>query len=218
MTTTTLAKHHQMMVEDGAPVGLCRAPATATATRAASGPETTPEPAGGLLSPEERAIRDEAARRWRGWTASAKELSRPALRTFVKRVRDQRRREEKLVKADQNKATKPMKTKTPKAPAKPEPKQQEKTMLKKRTAKTKKAARASARTPMKESGTGPRAGTKTEAVAKLLMRSEGTTTAEVLKATGWPAVSMPQQAKAAGLKLRKEKVKGEPTRYWGAAA
>ncbi len=59
-------------------------------------------------------------------------------------------------------------------------------------------------------------GTKTELIAGLLKRKGGCTSADVLKATGWPAVSMPQQAKAAGLKLRKEKAKGEPTRYYAA--
>lgn len=62
---------------------------------------------------------------------------------------------------------------------------------------------------------GPRAGSKTAIIAELLQRSNGCTTADVLEATGWPTVSMPQQAKAAGLKLRKDKVKGENTRYFG---
>jgi hypothetical protein len=70
--------------------------------------------------------------------------------------------------------------------------------------------------PKKASGNGARAGSKTEVVAKLLMRSGGCTTADILKATGWPAVSVPALSKAAGLKLRKEKEKGSPTRYYGA--
>lgn len=61
----------------------------------------------------------------------------------------------------------------------------------------------------------PRGSNKTGIVADLLKRKDGCTSAEVLKATSWPAVSMPAMAKAAGLKLRKEKVKGEPTRYFG---
>jgi hypothetical protein len=65
---------------------------------------------------------------------------------------------------------------------------------------------------------GIRPGSKLEIVAGLLTRKEGCTTADVLKATDWPAVSMPQMAKSAGLKLRKEKAKGEPTRYYGTAA
>ena len=56
---------------------------------------------------------------------------------------------------------------------------------------------------------------KTAMVGDLLLRKGGCTGADVLAATGWPAVSMPQQAKACGLKLRKEKVQGEPTRYFG---
>jgi hypothetical protein len=55
---------------------------------------------------------------------------------------------------------------------------------------------------------------KTEMVGDLLLK--GTTTAEVLKATGWPSVAMPQMAKANGLELTKydengiTKYKGSP--------
>lgn len=59
------------------------------------------------------------------------------------------------------------------------------------------------------------AGSKAQMIADLLLRKEGCTTKDVLAATGWPAVSMPQQAKVAGLVLRKEKIDGT-TRYWGA--
>lgn len=61
----------------------------------------------------------------------------------------------------------------------------------------------------------PREGNKRDLVAKLLQRPEGTTTREILEVTGWPAVSVPQQAKASGLALRKDKVVGQPTRYFG---
>lgn len=61
-----------------------------------------------------------------------------------------------------------------------------------------------------------RPGSKLEKVVKLLQRPGGTTTAEVLKATGWPTVSMPQQASAAGITLKTEK-EGNATRYWDAA-
>jgi hypothetical protein len=57
--------------------------------------------------------------------------------------------------------------------------------------------------------------TKTAIVGDLLRRKDGCTTADILKATGWPSVSVPQQAKAVGLKLRKEKKPGEVTRYYG---
>jgi hypothetical protein len=81
--------------------------------------------------------------------------------------------------------------------------------------------------PAKRSGTARRArparsgaarevrkGSKLEIVVGLLKRKDGCTAAEVMEATKWPSVSMNQQAKAAGLKLRKEKAKGEPTRYF----
>lgn len=60
------------------------------------------------------------------------------------------------------------------------------------------------------------AGSKTLIIAALLKREQGCTTAEVLEACGWPSVSMPAQAKLAGLTLRKEKKPGEAMRYWGA--
>jgi hypothetical protein len=56
---------------------------------------------------------------------------------------------------------------------------------------------------------------KVEIIADLLRRKEGCTTAEVLEAVSWPAISMPQQAKAAGIKLRKVK-EGKITRYYAA--
>lgn len=56
---------------------------------------------------------------------------------------------------------------------------------------------------------------KTAMVGEMLLRPNGCTAAEVMAACNWPSVSMPQQAKAAGLTLRKEKVAGEPTRYYG---
>lgn len=57
--------------------------------------------------------------------------------------------------------------------------------------------------------------TKLAIVGALLLRKNGTTSAEILEATQWPSVSVPQQAKAAGLTLRKEKTPGKPTRYFG---
>lgn len=55
---------------------------------------------------------------------------------------------------------------------------------------------------------GVRLGSKLETIVGLLRRPEGCTTAQVLEATAWPSVSMPQQAKAAGIELYKEKVDG----------
>lgn len=69
--------------------------------------------------------------------------------------------------------------------------------------------------PRKTDGDGAvRPGSKLEIVADLLKRPEGCTTAEALAATGWPTISMPQQAKAAGLTLSKEK-DGKVSRYRG---
>lgn len=82
--------------------------------------------------------------------------------------------------------------------------------------KTTKATRAKTRTRVKPSAkTKGAPKSKVEVIARLLRRPKGCTTADVLKATKWPSVSMPQQAEAAGLKLRKEK-DGKVTRYYAA--
>ncbi len=78
-------------------------------------------------------------------------------------------------------------------------------------AATSRARRTTVRPPSKKAVVRP--GSKAAAIVGLLQRPEGCTTADVLNATDWPAVSMPQQAKAAGLKLRTEK-EGRVTRYW----
>jgi hypothetical protein len=58
---------------------------------------------------------------------------------------------------------------------------------------------------------------KAAIIGALLGKPEGTTTAEILAATGWPSVSVPAQAKACGLELRKEKIDGV-LRYYGRKA
>lgn len=75
---------------------------------------------------------------------------------------------------------------------------------------TKTAPKAAKRTsgPDSKPAAGPkevRPGSKLAIVVDLLKRPEGCTTAEILKATEWPSVSVPQQARMAGLELRKEK-------------
>jgi hypothetical protein len=57
---------------------------------------------------------------------------------------------------------------------------------------------------------------KVEAIGKLLRRPNGCTRPEVLAATGWPSVSMQQQAEALGVKLKQDKKPGELTRYFAA--
>jgi hypothetical protein len=99
--------------------------------------------------------------------------------------------------------------------APPKPKRAAKDAAKpKGGAKVARPAKAAQRAPQGASD-GPRAGSKTALVADLLARKEGCTTADVLKATGWPAVSLPAMAKAIGVKLRKEK-DGKVSRYWAA--
>ena len=78
-----------------------------------------------------------------------------------------------------------------------------------RANKAKATGKASQRAPKSAHDSGGektiRPGSKLEIIADLLRRPEGCTTADILKATDWPAVSVPQQARAAGIKLRKEK-------------
>ncbi len=80
--------------------------------------------------------------------------------------------------------------------------------------KPRKAKIAAADAAAKTEG-GVRVGSKLETIVSLLKRAEGCTTADILAATSWPAVSVPQQAKAAGFTLRKEK-EGKVTRYFAA--
>lgn len=105
----------------------------------------------------------------------------------------------------------------PAAPAPAQSTKESKTMR-----KTSSTTKAKARTGVKAKAattgkkpTGEKPATKLDLIASLLKRKEGCTTADVLKATEWPAVSMPQQAKAAGLKLKKVK-EGRVTRYFAA--
>lgn len=66
------------------------------------------------------------------------------------------------------------------------------------------ASQSNARTP----SAGVRAGSKLEIIVALLTRPGGCTAKECMEACNWPAISMPQQAKAAGLTLKKEKRDG----------
>lgn len=83
-----------------------------------------------------------------------------------------------------------------------------------RSKKARVAAKTGTDTPVTDDG--PREGSKLAVIVGLLKRKEGCTVKDVLAATGWPTVSMPQQAKAAGLSLKKEK-DGSVTRYRVAA-
>ncbi len=78
----------------------------------------------------------------------------------------------------------------------------------------KKAPKATKAPKAKKPASEARKGSKTAAIGALLTRKGGCTTEDILKATGWPSVSVPQQARACGLKLRKEK-DGKVSRYFG---
>lgn len=83
--------------------------------------------------------------------------------------------------------------------------------------RTKKTSKQKANANARSAVTGKsKRGAKTAKIMALLKRKEGCTVKDVLRATQWPSISMPATAKAAGIKLRKEKKKGEPTRYYAA--
>lgn len=69
----------------------------------------------------------------------------------------------------------------------------------------------------KKGGRAKEATSKTQIVEDLLLREEGTTREEILKATGWPSVSVQQMAKARKLTLTVQK-DGRSARYWAKAA
>lgn len=179
-------------------------------------------------------IQDEAQRRWRSWIPSREEHHRPRLATFERRVRDEfkakvARREVTPAAATEECVVGKTKAKTTKARGAVKGKTSAKKIIDARTGKpvtpetvglTPEQVMADPpqtadRAPPGMPG-GVRPGSKLEAIVGLLTRPEGCTTKDVLAATGWPSVSMPQQAKAAGLTLRKEKV-GGVTRYSAAA-
>jgi len=99
---------------------------------------------------------------------------------------------------------------------KSEPKKADKPVAKKKAAAKKSAAKSNGNgaAPHKR-GEGPRPGSKMEIIHGLLTRKKGCTVADILEATSWPSISVPATAELLGLKLKKEKAKGERTRYFG---
>jgi hypothetical protein len=82
--------------------------------------------------------------------------------------------------------------------------------VKKTNGATKKSAKKSAAPRTAKSGEN-----KSAAVIAMMQRASGVTRAQVLEVTGWKAVSMQQLAKAAGVKIKLEKVAGKPIVYRG---
>ena len=77
-------------------------------------------------------------------------------------------------------------------------------MATKSTTAKKASKKATKKVVAKTNGNKPKS--KTAIVTALLLRKSGCTRKDVLKATGWKAVSMQQMAYAAGLKLKLEKM------------
>ena len=99
----------------------------------------------------------------------------------------------------------------PKKTAKPKLPKVEKVLAKKAAKKAASAKKPAAEVPVVESKV--RTGSKLAIIVGLLQRAEGCTMADITAATGWKTMSFPQQAKAAGLTLRKEK-DGSVSRYF----
>jgi hypothetical protein len=98
------------------------------------------------------------------------------------------------------------------APAQP-PTSELQDMPKKKVGKSKKKV-GKARKPNNGTNGHSNRSSKAAKIAEMLLRKEGCSAKEVLKATGWPTVSMPAQAKMVGLKLKKEKT-DSGLRYYG---
>lgn len=118
------------------------------------------------------------------------------------------------VTAKEPKGPAPVPAPAPEHPAPAEPTKETSTM---RTKTNQRASKAKARTPVKAKAKTSSGKSKIDTIAALLKRPGGCTSKDVLKATGWPAVSMPAMAKAAGLKLKKEKPKGAKETIYSAA-
>lgn len=64
---------------------------------------------------------------------------------------------------------------------------------------------------------GARPGSKAHVVGELMLRPEGVTGREALAATGWPSISLPQQAQICGLAFTTQRM-GREVRYFAQAA
>ena len=137
------------------------------------------------IGPKEQALREQREAKFRGRNPAASTTT-AQLRALQENVK--------------------MKTKTEKKTAAPKRK------AKGRASKTKAVRPAAVAKPSSSDGA-PR-GEKLAAISSLLTRKGGCTAADILEATGWPTVSVPAQAKAAGLALTKTK-EGRTFRYHG---
>lgn len=75
--------------------------------------------------------------------------------------------------------------------------------------------------PTMEGGGSPqlnraRYGSKAHTIGNLLLRPTGVSASEVMAATGWPSVSIPQQARLCGLRVSRERM-GRTVRYYARA-
>ena len=231
-------RHHQMMLNDGAPPSILRWPGDSPQPLPMV--SATPEIATPRFA-DDAELRRAADREWREWIPTRESRTRPQLRSILRRMRNEQKEKEKAMAkpgakelhsralglqraAIKNSTTIPARQATTTPPATPAAKQENATMAKKTATKKKTSAKKAAAPKKSKAAKAPKAeksaktdgtirpGSKLEIVATLLRQPGGTTTKEILAKTGWPTVSVPQQAKAAGITLHKEKVDGV-TRY-----
>ena len=229
-------RHHDLMLADGAPACILRWPGEAKSPlrqpQETPPADVPPAPSGSKFL-DDAELRREAERQWREWMPTRHETTRPQLRSILKRLRNVHKatmpkpgpKELQTRALPHTRTNQPAPVTTKKTPAAPvasekstttptaKPEANQETAMAK-TAKKKTAKTAAPKTAAAKTNGGVRPGSKLEIIAKLLTRPEGCTSAEVCKATGWAAVSVPPQAKAAGLKLTKKKEDGV-TRYFG---
>lgn len=235
-----MTPHHAIMIADGCPAALL----ISQKTRAAAWERTPPRPVRTFI-PASSPIDSAAAAIFRKADAeerTALRMRQDMIKTTAKKAKTPKepamakkpKRNPKLPAthpANRGKTvTSRLKTTPPKAAAplkKPVPARKPRSSVKGKDPSAELAAMTAAAIghapinapkPAKAKGVAVKAvrpESKLAIVVGLLTRKQGCTTAEILKATEWPAVSVPQQARAAGLTLRQEK-EGKVTRYWGA--
>lgn len=81
---------------------------------------------------------------------------------------------------------------------------------------------AAAKGSLNLGGAGPsmnraRPGSKTFVIGEMLLRPEGVSGREVMAATGWPSVSLPQQARSCGIEFTTQRM-GREVRYYARSA
>jgi hypothetical protein len=156
------------------------------------------------IGPKERALRELGAAKHAAAAAPRKPAAKPPAQP----------KENPMFTTDNNGTSTPAPERRRGSPKKTPKKKTVKKAVKKLAKKAKRVAKKKKPAEPVRAAQDLRAGSKVAMIAAMLQAPGGCTVKEVLAATGWPSVSMPQQAKAAGLELRKEST-SEGNRYYG---